>query len=110
MNNPIFSDLRAPRAPASLKQVVLNSCKQALVEPGESDAQNEKNWFDRCLQAAAATAVLIFALTCFASFASDSTLVAAARFANIDEKSSTLTGKSGKNPSFILMRRGQLWP
>jgi hypothetical protein len=110
MNGPFSSSVRAPRAPESLKKVVLNSCKEALDEPGESEAPNEKNWFDLCLQAGAATAVLVFALTFFASFASDSTLVANARFANLDQKSSTLTGMNGKNPSFILMRRGQIWP
>jgi hypothetical protein len=109
VNKSIFSDLRVRRAPVSLKTIVLSSCTEALIQPIQSKLDKDKNWFDRCLQAAAAVAVLFFALTCFASFATDSTLIAAARFSNLDTKSSMLTGKSGKNPSFILMRR-QIWP
>ena len=110
MSKPILNHLRSPRAPQSLKQIVLTSCSKAFTEPIQAENVATANWFDRCLQLTAGVAVFLFVLTCFASFVTDSTQIASARFSSLDVKRVNVQNKAGNNSSFIVLRRQQSWP
>ena len=104
MKDSPFQNVRAPRAPESLKQIVLDHCAEAFSRPAE-----RKNiaWFDLFLQAAAAVSVVLFVVTCWGSFAVDNTSIASARFSRLDSPNVSVT--SGKSSSLFVMRRTKTW-
>ena len=106
MRDPIFSKVRPAQIPKSFKQKILGSCQQAFLEPSENIVNG--SWLDSCLRVAAATAVLLFALTCYFSFGADHTILAATRFSGVEVSNARVLGFT-PNTSMILVRRKTSW-